>query len=131
MEFHLKTIGILLSILDFIHLGFPRYFDWKNELKSLNLVNRQIFKVHTFFIGLVVLLIGLLCYFCSSELVTTELGRKICIGLSVFWILRLYFQLFFYSTDLWKGKKLETNIHIVFTAFWIYMCWVFICISLT
>jgi hypothetical protein len=130
MEIHLKIIGILLSVLAFVHAGFPRYFDWNNELKSLNLVNRQIFKVHTFFIGLIVFLIGVLCYTCSTELITTELGRKICLGLSIFWVLRLYFQLFVYSPELWKGKKFETGVHIAFTAFWTYMSRVFISISL-
>lgn len=130
MELQLKITGVLLMVLALFHAGFPIYFKWKDELKSLSLINRQIFKVHTFFIGLVVFLIGLLCFNCSGELLSTILGKKICLGLGVFWLIRLYFQIFVYSSNLWKGKKFETTIHFVFTGFWIYLCWLFFKIGL-
>ncbi len=130
MELHLKIIGTLLSLLAFIHIGFPKYFNWKTELKSLSLINKQMMAVHTFFIALVVFLIGLLCLTSSNELVHTSLGKKISLGLGVFWILRLVFQLFVYSPKLWKGKKFETTMHIVFTFFWIYMSTLFFMIYL-
>ncbi|PQJ80829.1 hypothetical protein [Polaribacter porphyrae] len=121
MELQLKIIGILLSILAFIHIGFPKYFNWKIELKSMSLINQQMMTVHTFFIALVVFLIGLLCLTSANELIETNLGKKISFGLGVFWLIRLVFQLFIYSPKLWKGKKFETVMHIVFTIFWIYM----------
>ncbi|MBA6155664.1 hypothetical protein H3Z83_03890 [Tenacibaculum sp. S7007] len=130
MELHLKIIGTLLSLLAFIHISFPKYFNWKTELKSLSLINKQMMAVHTFFIALVVFLIGLLCLTSSNELVHTSLGKKISLGLGVFWILRLVFQLFVYSPKLWKGKKFETTMHIVFTFFWIYMSTLFFMIYL-
>lgn len=126
MELQLKIIGILLIVLSLIHAGFPRYFRWKDELKSLSLVNKQIFQVHTFFIGLIVLMMGLLCLLCSEELISTVLGRKLSLGLGIFWVFRLYFQLFVYSPALWKGKGFETTIHIVFTLFWTYMSGLFL-----
>lgn len=126
MELQLKIIGILLIVLSLIHAGFPRYFRWKEELKPLSLVNKQIFQVHTFFIGLIVLMMGLLCLLCSEELISTVLGRKLSLGLGIFWVFRLYFQLFVYSPALWKGKGFETTIHIVFTLFWTYMSGLFL-----
>lgn len=128
LQLHLKIIGTLLSILAFIHIGFPKYFDWKTELKSLSLINKQMMTVHTFFIALVVLMIGLLCLTCSSELINTDLGKKISLGLGVFWSVRLVFQLFVYSPKLWKGKIFETAMHILFTIFWIYMSSLFLII---
>ena len=38
MELQLKIIGILLISLSFVHVLFPKYFNWKNELKSLSLI---------------------------------------------------------------------------------------------
>lgn len=128
MELQLKIIGILLSILAFIHLGFPKYFNWKSELKTLSLINKQVMTVHTFFIALVVLMIGLLCLTSSKDLIETEFGQKITLGLGVFWSIRLIFQLFVYSPKLWKGKKFETAMHIIFTLFWIYMSTLFLTI---
>lgn len=126
MEVHLKVIGAILILLSFAHIGFPKRFNWDTELASLSLLNRQMMKVHTLFIALTVLLIGLLCLLQADALVQTELGKTISIGLGAFWLLRLYIQLFGYSTKLWKGKKFETIVHVVFTIFWTYMSAVFI-----
>ena len=121
MELHLKIIGILLIALAAIHVFFPKYFEWKKELKSLSLINQQMMIIHTFFIALVVFLMGLLCLTSAKEIVDTKLGKIISLGLSIFWSFRLIVQFFGYSTKLWKGKLLETIIHIFFSALWIYL----------
>ena len=126
MEVHLKNIGVLLMALASIHVFFPKYFSWKEELKSLSLINRQMMTVHTFFIAFVVFLMGLLCLTSATDLTHTKFGRTIALGLGFFWATRLIFQLFVYSTKLWKGKTFETTIHIVFTIFWIYLTSVFL-----
>lgn len=125
MEIHLKIIGFTLMILAAIHVIFPSYFNWKEELSRLSLINRQMFKVHTFFIALTVFLMGLLSFSKSERIVHTELGKSIALGLGLFWACRLFFQLFIYSKELWKGKIFETVVHVFFTAFWIYMSAVF------
>ncbi|TNJ41201.1 hypothetical protein KFZ70_15100 [Tamlana fucoidanivorans] len=126
MEVHLKIIGVLLMTLASIHIFFPKYFNWKEELKALTLINRQMMTVHTFFIAFVVFLIGLLCLTSATDLTQTKLGKTISLGLGIFWATRLIFQLFVYSTKLWKGKTFETTIHIVFTILWIYLTSVFL-----
>lgn len=126
MVLHLKIIGVLLIVLSLVHVIFPKRFGWKNELKSLQLLNRQLMYVHTFFVALVVFLMGVLCLTSANELVETNLGRKVAFGLWVFWTLRLIFQFFVYSTDLWRGKKFETAVHVVFSLFWIYLSMVFL-----
>ena len=130
MELHLKIIGILLIALALIHIIFPKYFKWKTELRSLSLINRQMVYVHSFFIALVVFLMGLLCLISANEIVNTTLGKRISLGLGIFWLARLFIQLFGYSSKLWKGKSLETSIHIVFSFFWAYLTLVFILIWL-
>lgn len=125
MTLHLNLIGWLLMLLAFVHVIFPWYFGWKEGLAHLSLINRQMMKTHTFFIAVGVFLIGLLCASSATALINTPLGRKMCLGLMVFWGLRLFFQLFVYSPKLWRGKAFETLVHIVFTAFWIYMTYVF------
>lgn len=125
MEIHFKIIGVLLIALSLIHVIFPRYFNWPKELVSLSLVNRQMMYVHTFFIALVVFLIGILCLTSSGELLSTGLGKKIVLGFGVFWSIRLLIQFFGYSSALWKGKLMETAIHIVFSLFWTYLSVIF------
>lgn len=125
MEFHLKVTGLLLTLLAAVHIIFPTYFNWKKELVSLSLVNRQMMYIHTFFIALVVFLMGLLCLTSAAELINTSLGRKIGLVLGVFWLVRLYVQFFGYSSLLWKGKKFETTVHVLFSLLWAYLSVVF------
>jgi len=125
MEPHLKIIGIFLILLALLHLIFPKYFNWKQELSSLSLVNRQIMYVHTFFIAFIVFLMGLLCISSSTDLTSSILGKRMSLVLGVFWSMRLYIQFFGYSSKLWRGKLFETSIHIVFSIVWVYLSTVF------
>ena len=126
MEIHFKIIGVLLIALALVHITFPKYFNRNKELKFLSLINRQMMTVHTFFIALTVLLMGLLCLTSSAELIETNLGKKISLGFAVFWTIRLFIQFFGYSTELWKGKNFETFMHIIFSLLWTYLSIVFL-----
>lgn len=126
MEIHYKIVGILLIALSFVHLVFPKYFNWTEELRDLSLANRQIMYIHTFFIALVVFLIGLLCLTSAKELISNSFGKKVAFGIGIFWLIRLFVQFFGYSPRLWKGKAFETTIHIVFSIFWTYLSVLFL-----
>ena len=114
----LELSGWLLLGLALVHVIFPRYFDWCNELRPLSLINRQMMQVHTFFIALTVGLMGVLCLVAAEELVATPLGGLVCLGLGVFWFARLVVQLLWYSPALWRGKPFETVVHVMFIGLW-------------
>lgn len=126
MDIHFKIIGSLLIVLALLHFSFPRYFNWKQELGSLSIMNRQIMYVHSFFIAFAVFLIGLLCLTSSSELISTTLGKRISLGIGIFWAARLIIQFFGYSSKIWKGKLFETTVHVLFSILWTYLTTVFI-----
>jgi hypothetical protein len=125
MELHLNVVGILLILLALLHGVFPKYFDWSGDLSSISLFNRQLIYVHTFFIALVLLLMGALCLTSADEMINTPLGRKLALGLAVFWTIRLGVQFFGYSSVLWRGKTFETTVHILFSILWVYLSTVF------
>lgn len=125
MWIHLKVIGWLLVLLSLLHVFVPGYLDWKKDLAPIGLMNRQMMMTHMIFIAITVFAIGLLCVTSTADLLTTPLGRKLCLGLAVFWALRLFFQLFVYSAELWRGKTFETFIHFMAVGFWVYMMVVF------
>lgn len=125
MELHIKIVGVFLILLSIIHVIFPKYFKWSKELAPLSLVNRQMMYIHTFFIALVVLLMGILCLTSSSEFVTTALGKRLAFGLGIFWGVRLIFQFVGYSSKLWRGKKFETTVHVAFSLLWTYISMAF------
>jgi len=125
MELHLKIIGVLLITLAFIHVAFPKYFNWKRELSLVSLINRQMMYVHTLFIAVVVFLMGFLCFTSANDLITTSLGKKVSLGLAVFWAARLFVQFVGYSSKLWRGRTFETIVHVLFSMLWMYLSIVF------
>jgi hypothetical protein len=76
MKLLIELIGYGLILLALIHAMFPKAFDWKNQLASLTLINRQLMSVHTFFVALTVFLMGILCITSAKELLSTSLGKK-------------------------------------------------------
>jgi hypothetical protein len=130
MELQLKIIGFLLILLAIVHVIFPKYFDWESQLSTLSLINREMMYIHTFFIAFVVLLMGILCVTSSSELVSTSLGNRICLGLGIFWGTRFLIQFFGYSSQLWKGKPFETIVHVLFSLLWGYLTFIFLKIGI-
>lgn len=125
MDLHLKIIGSCLIVLGSVHAIFPRQFNWKQELSALSIVNREMMYVHTFFIAFTLFLVGLLCLTSATELVSTTFGKRISLGFGIFFSLRLLVQFFGYSSQTWKGKTLETTIHILFSIFWTYITAIF------
>ena len=130
MEIHIKIVGWLLVALALLHGVFPRYFRWKEEFANISLLSRQIMYIHTFFIALIVFLMGILCLTSAKELLETPLGNKVCLGMGIFWLARLYVQFFGYSSKLWQQKRFETFIHISFVFLWTYMSFIFLFIGL-
>jgi hypothetical protein len=74
IELHVQLTGVLMIILGTLHAVIPRYFRWKVELAPLGLITRQIVYVHTFFIGLVLFLIGTVCFL--PVILSTRLSEK-------------------------------------------------------
>ena len=130
MALYLNLIGAAMIVLALIHAIFPKYFEWKKDLASLTLINHEMMKIHTFFIALVLLLMGMLCVTCAVELTNTPLGRRVSLGIGIFWGARFFVQLFGYSAELWRGKRFETVVHILFLITWSYFTTVFLWVAL-
>ncbi len=124
---HIRILGGLLIVLALLHLIFPTYFNWKKDLKSLSLSNRQMMIVHTFFIALIVFLMGLLFVYAAPDIVNSQLGKTMSLGIAIFWTCRLVIQFFGYSSELWRNKVFETYAHVGFSFLWIYLSVVFWC----
>ncbi|MEZ6195313.1 MAG: hypothetical protein R3F20_06270 [Planctomycetota bacterium] len=118
---HLAIGGTGLVILGLAHTGFSRYFGWREDFAKLTLFNRNMAAVHAAFIAFTCVLMGLLMISSAEELRTTPLGHRVAWGLVAFWGFRLVTQLFWYPAALWRGRRFETTVHVVFTAYWIYL----------
>ena len=122
LTLHLQIVGVLLVILGLSHWFFNRYFGWQRELASISLLTRQVFFVHTFFIGLGVVMVGLVSFLYTNALLRpNSLSCAILAGMTTFWLCRLLVQLFVYDAAIWRGKPFWTLMHLVFSALWIYV----------
>ena len=118
---HLKIVGALLITLGLAHSAFGRYFKWKDELAQLSLLTRQIFVVHTFFIALLVIMIGVCSVFFTDALLARgTLSRVVLSGFVIFWLSRLVCQFLVYDPAIWRGQRFYTVMHVVFSIFWVY-----------
>ena len=126
MDLQLKIAGCLMLILSLSHVAFPKYFRWKKEFAAVSLINRQMMYIHTFFIALLLLLIGVLCLTSADDLVHTRLGHRVALGLGIFWGIRLVLQFCGYSAVHWRGKRFETVVHVLFAILWTYLSGVFL-----
>ena len=119
---HVQIVGALLLMLGLAHAFFPRYFGWAKELAPLSLLTRRIFQVHSFFIALVVVLLGACSLFYADTLLqSTPLSRIFLAGIVLFWVCRLFVQFFVYDSTIWRGNRLYTSMHIAFSMLWIYV----------
>jgi hypothetical protein len=125
-QLHLEIAGWLLLALSAAHLCFWRYFQWGRELAAVSLLTRQVFGVHTFFIGLILAMFGWLSAIETQSLLAgNALSRTVLRGMLLFWACRLACQLFVYDRSLWRGRRLETSMHVLFTVLWGYLILVY------
>jgi len=126
LEICLRIAGALLLTLAAAHVTFPKRFDWAVELPRLSLLNRQMFLVHVAYIVVVLASMGLLSLvFADALLERTYLARLVTAWLSLFWLSRLIVQWFVYDRQLWRGNRLHTTVHVVFTTLWCYLSFVY------
>ena len=119
---HLRIVGVFMALLVVVNLFVPAHLRWREETARLSLVNRQIFQVHSIFIVLTVALFSALLLTSSEALLEpTRLSRAVLIGLTIFWGLRMLMQWFFYSPGVWRGNRLHTATHYVFSGAWVYV----------
>lgn len=123
---HLHVGGLAMASLVIVNLFVPSRFHWREEMARLSLVNRQIFQVHTVFLVLILALFSTLLLTCASELLEpSRLSRAILLGLTIFWGLRMAVQWCFYSSELWRGHRFNTIVHVAFSVLWVYLTSVF------
>jgi hypothetical protein len=116
----LRIAGACLLVLAAVHLPLARHLKWRDQAALLTPLNGAIFRVHNFFIQLILVMMGLPCLL--EPRVFLDLSRAggwMSWSFAVFWAFRLYCQWFVYEMTLWRTKVFETRIHLLFTLIWL------------
>ena len=116
----LRVAGAGLVLLALLHIPIGRHLKWRQDTARLMPVNAAIFHVHNFFICVVLVMMGLPCIFDPAIFIEKSgAGAWLAWSFACFWMIRLYVQWFVYEHDLWRGKRLETGLHWLFTFVWL------------
>ena len=122
----LRFAGGGLILLTILHVPIGRTLKWKEDARNMSAANEQIFHVHTFFVCMCLVLMGLPCLMAPEIfLQRSTAGAWISGSFTVFWAVRFYCQFFVYRADLWRGKRMETFIHWWFAIVWLSLASVF------
>ena len=115
---HIAGGGLILLAL--LHIPISRHLNWREDMARLTPINASIFYVHSFFICVLLVMMGLPCVWDPMVFLEESRAAKwVTWSFASFWALRLYFQWFVYRADLWRGKRMETCLHWCFTFIWI------------
>jgi hypothetical protein len=129
---HLQIVGTLLMLLGLSHIFFNRYFGWEQELAAVSLLTRRVFFVHTFFIGLGVVLGGAGSFFCANALLRPDiLSRAVLASMATFWLCRLLAQFVGYDSAIWRGDRFRTSMHVACSLLWCYVTATYVIAFLT
>ncbi len=116
----LRVAGAGLILLAVLHVPIGRHLKWREDAARLTPINASIFQVHTIFICIVLVMMGLPCLLDPQVFLEHSRGGAwLTWSFATFWAIRLYVQLFVYRADLWRGKRMETFMHWWFTGVWI------------
>jgi hypothetical protein len=89
-------------------------------------LNATVFHVHTFFVCLVLVAMGLPALLEPGVfLLHSRAGLWVSCSLAVFWFCRLIAQWTVYRPSWWHGQPLESAMHWVFTVVWLFLTLLF------
>lgn len=118
----LRIAGAGLILLSALHLPLARRLKWKEEAARMSRLNESVFHVHTFFICLVLVAMGLPCLIDPSVLLEkSPAGAWGAWSLCAFWSARLWCQWFVYRPSWWQGLRFEMSMHWLFSFVWLYL----------
>jgi hypothetical protein len=114
-----RAAGVILILLAGLHVPIGRHLKWREESARLSPANAAIFHAHTFFICVVLVMMGLPCLLEPSVfLEKSRAGAWLAWSFAAFWTTRLFVQWFVFPKILWRGKRMETVAHIGFSILW-------------
>lgn len=79
------------------HAFFWRLFRWGKQLDNLAAVNKAVMQVMNLCLMVVFLMFAYFCAFEATQLVGTDLGRKLLSAMALFWALRAVMQPAFFG----------------------------------
>ena len=97
MEQLIKLGGFYNLAFAIFHILFWKIFKWNSVLPKLDFLNRAIMQVLNLCLIFCFILFSWISLFFARELLTSDLGRTLLAGISIFWFLRSIEQIIFFN----------------------------------
>ena len=97
-----------------LNLFLIRLLKWQEELGRMQLLVREVFRVHAWFISITLAIFGVMTWRFANEMAggTNPVCQWLAAGIGSFWAVRTVLQVFYYSSSHWRGQLGRTLIHI-------------------
>lgn len=103
MELLIKAGGIYNITLVIFHLLFWCIFNWKEDLRSLNFLNRAIMQVLNVSLTFAFVIFSYISLMHTKELISTSLGQSLLTLIALFWFARSIGQIIFFKLKNWRS----------------------------
>jgi hypothetical protein len=122
----LRLVGATLVLLGLGHVALPRILAWRPEFAALRPLTRHVLYTHTFFIGVICVLLGLAPLALTADLLAPgRLPTAILGAECAFWGLRWCLQFVAFPPSTWRGSTLHRVGWAGFAALWTWIVAVF------
>jgi hypothetical protein len=122
----LRLVGLTLVVLGVCHVALPRALAWRRELAGVGSLNRQVLYTHTFFIGVMCVLLGLAPLTLTADLLGPgRTATAILVAELTVWGLRWVAQFVAFPARVWRVSRLHTAGHVGFALLWTWIITVF------
>jgi hypothetical protein len=122
----LQLAGAALVLLGLGHVALPRALAWRRELAGVGPLSRQVLYTHTFFIGVMCVLLGLAPLTLAADLLAPgRAATAILVAECAVWGLRWLIQFVAFPARTWRGSRLHTAGYVGFAVLWTWILGVF------
>jgi hypothetical protein len=122
----LRLVGVSLVLLGLAHVAMPRALAWSKQFGALDPLNRRIMYVHTLFIGLTCVLLGLAPLALTAELLSpAPMSTAVLVAECGFWTARWCVQFTAFPPALWRHSRLHFAGYLGLSLLWTWIVAVF------
>ena len=97
-----------------LNLFLIRLLKWQEDVARMQLLVREVFRVHAWFISITLAIFGVMTWRFVDEMAggTNPVCQWLAAGIGSFWAVRTVLQVFYYSSSHWRGQLGRTLVHI-------------------
>lgn len=123
----LRLAGGALVLLGLAHAVLPRVLAWRPEFARLRPLTRRVLYTHTFFIGVMCVLLGLAPLVLTADLMAPgRMSTAVLAAECAVWVLRWCAQFVAFPRRVWRGSRLYAAGYVLFALLWTWIAAVFL-----